>query len=250
MPKTATPEADAPTAAEAAQAEADSNWSDYEAHVDPIREQLRDRIAALEGVTGLPPSPGADRLIDDVIAAAVDNCGALVDANASRDQARAAEEHRDELRAAEPEPEVPKEPPFLASPDLDYVREWLKEANDADVAAALDELDDRSDRRRWAVRFAQWIRVDGNLAGVVLAVNRTLADTEDLRAEDEPGALPEDADATPLPDPAGQPPTEPPPDPNTEPQPGDVPEPKPGTPDEGAGSHDDTEPQDPEETQP
>lgn len=158
----------------AAQAKADAAWADHSTARDPMRAELLTTFVALEGVTGLQAGPGSERLADAVLDFAEYHTDELVAAHAARTAALAAQDERDQAIAAEPVAEPPTPPSMLESADANDVREWLKEANDVDVLAALNNVTDRGAQVEWANKMMAWARQDGNIGPVFAAINTVL----------------------------------------------------------------------------
>lgn len=158
----------------AAQQKVDDAWGAQETVRGPLRDQLRDLLASVEGVTGLAPGPGADNLINRFLDFAEFHADELHQAAAHRADAMLAESDRNDLQATLPAPEPIIDTPHLVKSDLSETRRWLMSANDADVRDALNQILDRDEQVEWAHRLLGWARQDGNIAQVFEAINSVI----------------------------------------------------------------------------
>lgn len=154
-----------------AQAALEAAWGAHDQARGPMRDDLLKLIGDLEGVTGLPPSPGAERLVDGFLDYAEFHADTLGTAAQARADALTATTTRDEAVAAQPAGDVPPVPTMLQTADQSTVRAWLRDADDVDVRTALDSLLDADEQRRWAKQLLSWARADGTTAQVLTAIN-------------------------------------------------------------------------------
>lgn len=159
---------------DAAQAHADEAWGAHGAIRGPLRDQLHKLVADIEGVTGLPPSPGAEALVDRFLDFAEFNATALANAAEHRGHAMVAQAERDQLIAAQPEAEPTPAPAMLSEASDVEVRAWLLEANPNDVRDALNEVLDTAQQQEWAQKLMGWARADGNTAQTFAAINSVI----------------------------------------------------------------------------
>lgn len=157
-----------------ATAKVDQCWADHEGTRGPLREELREILRSSEGTTGLQPGPGAENLIERVLAFGEAHAEELDRSNLARIDALNAQAARDVVAAEEPFEEPPANPGDLESMTPTQARTWLRTANDAQVSAALSGVSTTERQRELALQLMQWGRADGNQAQVFAAINQFL----------------------------------------------------------------------------
>lgn len=183
------------TTLEQAQQKVDDAWGAQETIRGPLRDQLRDLLASVEGVTGLSPGPGADNLVERFLDFAEFHATELAEAADHRRAALVAQSDRDDVLAAQPKAPEDAPTPQLVASDLLETRRWLISANDADVRDALNQILDRDEQVEWAHRLLGWARQDGNVAQVFEAINSVIVPSR-AATLGPPQQTPETASAT------------------------------------------------------
>lgn len=174
------------TAFDEAQARADEAWGAHGRVRVPLALELDGLMRSVEGVTGLQGGPGADRLRDLFLDFAELHADELAECAANRRDALASQEERDEI-AEQMGPVTPtRREARLSEMEPTVARAWLRDANDADVRAALSELETTDEQREQAQQLMKWGRADGNQAQVFAAIN------EYLGAATNPAEIPND----------------------------------------------------------
>lgn len=161
------------------QARIDDSWKIYDENRRPLHNALRELVRDLEAVTGLPPSPGAERLIQGFLDFIEQHHEELATAAQAKTDALVAQSERDDqtaqevaARADEPQPEPAS---ILVGMPEEITRDWLRNANDADVTLELNRIPDTQERLDRATELYGWVRIDGGLAQVLAAINAVIA---------------------------------------------------------------------------
>jgi hypothetical protein len=154
-----------------AQKTVDTHWSTRDESRAPLRAQVVTLVNSLEGVTGLQPGPGMERLIDLFLDFAEQHADDFGKANEGRIAALKSQEDRDLVLEKMPDLPPPPAPTLLSDSDPSAVRAWLLTANDNDVRTQLGDVLSAADQNEWAKRLMAWARADGNVAQVFAAIN-------------------------------------------------------------------------------
>lgn len=155
-------------------ARVETSWGEHDQARGPLRAELVKIVEGLEGVTGLSAGAGANRLVDVMLDFAEFHADVLVNASKARTDALMAETERDEYIASQPAEVPPPEPSQLEGADHFAAREWLRDANDAQVSERLNQILDRPLQLEWARRLMGWARADGTTAQVLAAINAVI----------------------------------------------------------------------------
>jgi hypothetical protein len=163
-----------------ARRQVDECWGVYENARGPLVAQAQELVRSLEGVTGLYPGGGADRLIDAIVNLCMFGHESIATMVGARVAALAAQLDVIELVALEPQPEPEPVPPPMLERDEDTIREWLKNADFADVADTLGQVLDPASRVVWARLLLGWCRSDGATAAMIGTLNAIIGDDDEV----------------------------------------------------------------------